>query len=167
MPASQPRSSRKAVIEWIVFGALMALGLSFFFGLIVPIVHGHWRTRSKTMVPATLKTVETAVVRRSGRDATETIARYEYEFAGRTYQGREVSLWAYTGRFHRELKSALDQGSKIRVYVDPTDPSYSVYDRKFTPWPFAGMVFAALMTSGMGAYGLLWCWKNRRGGIGA
>ncbi|QJE98894.1 DUF3592 domain-containing protein [Luteolibacter luteus] len=159
MPDARTRSTTKAVIEWIVFGALVALGICFFCGLIVPSVHGYWRTRSKTMVPARLSSVELVKGGRTGRKTM--VANYEYDFGGRTYRGDRISLWGYTRPFHREFDLALRRDAKIRVYVDPATPSYSVYDREFRLWPFAGAVLMVLGTVGMGTYGLRWCWKHR------
>lgn len=158
MPLAKAQSS-KAVIERIVFGSLVGLGMLFFGASVIPTVYGHWRTRSKTTVPATLTSVETVASGRYGR--RETLARYEYEFGGRAYQGDRVSLWAYTGRFHRELESALRYNARIRVYIDPKDPFYSVYDRGFTLWPFSGAVIMALGTAGLGIYCLRWCSKQK------
>ena len=163
MPPAKPESS-KAVIEWIVFGSMLGLGMFFFGGLVVPTIYGHWRTRSKTTVPATLTSVETVASGRVGRKTT--VAHYEYEFGGRAYRGERISLWAYPGRFHRELDFALRRNASITVYIDPEDPSYSVYHRGFTLWPFSGAVIMAVGTAGFGVYGLRWCSKRRSRGTG-
>jgi hypothetical protein len=157
MPQAKPESF-KAVIERIVFGFILGLGMLFFGGVVVPTIYGHWRTRSKTTVPATVTSVETVVGRKT------TVATYEYESRGRTYRGDRISLWAYPGRFHRELDFAHRRNARITVYIDPKDPSYSVYDRGFTLWPFSGAVIMALGTAGFGFYGLRWCSKQRSRG---
>lgn len=164
MPPAKRRSP-KAIIEYLVFGSLTGLGVLFFCTTIVPAVYGHWRTREKTTVPATLISVEAVDLGRVGRPREGTAAKYEYEFGGGKYQGEKVTLWARTGRFYRELDAALRHRATIRVYVDPKDPRYSVYHREFTPWPFAGAVALAFGAAGFGVYGLRWCWKQRRRGV--
>jgi hypothetical protein len=151
--------SKKILIERIVFGSLIALGIFFFCGLLVPAIHGHWRTRGKTRVLAKLDRVE-MTGRRSNRKSV--VVSYEYEVAGQHFTGDRVSLWAKTSQFYPVLASAKRENRPVPVYIDPDHPSYSVYHRDFRMWPMTGALIFSIVPVGMGIYGLRWRAKQPR-----
>ena len=148
-----PDLAKKILIERLVFGSLVALGLFFFCGLVVPALHGHWKTRGKTTVFATLERVE-LVGRKKNRKSVEV--SYAYEVAGQHFEGDRVSLWAKTRQFYPVLASAWRENRRVPVYIDPDDPSYAVYHRDFQMWPMAGALIFSIVPVGIGIHGLRW-----------
>jgi ribosomal protein L39E len=154
-----PDLSKKILIERIVFGSLIALGLFIFCGLLVPAIHGHWRTRDKTRVLAKLDQVEMAGRRAKHR---EVVVSYDYEVAGQRFTGDRVSLWAKTAQFYPVLASAKRENRRVPVFIDPDDPSYAVYHRDFRMWPMTGALLFSIVPVGMGIHGLRWRAKQPR-----
>ena len=148
--------SQKLVLERVVFALLIAVGITLIGGLGFPAAYGHWRTRAKATVPAQLTSVEKRHVNAKGGNRTSTSATFVYEIEGQTYRGDRISIWRPTGQFFDILNTAWRNGQRIKVFFDPDDPSYAVFDREYSLWPSAGAVFMSLVSCGMGIYGFRW-----------
>lgn len=99
----------------------------------------------------------------TGDDSTtyEVVARYEYEFAGITYQGDRVGLGTGAdniGSFHqdayRELEDFRVQSRPFRCFVDPDNPSRAILYRDMRWGLFSFIGLFALLFGGVG-FGLV------------
>lgn len=150
----------RIIMEHVVFGSMIAFGIALIGGLVIPSVYGHWRTKSETMVYAQLTFVDRRQHTGRSGNRTSAVARYEYEVGGKLYRSDKISVWRTTGQFYPSLNAAFQSGRRIGVYVDPMNPSYAVYDREISILPVVGAVLMAFGSSGMGCYGLWWCYKH-------
>ena len=144
-----------------VFVVLIGIGFVLLFGLAAPAIYHSWRTHDKITTTAKLLIVN-SIQHTSRRGVnTATVARYRYQFDGEWYEGNRISIFRSTGQFYNNLKEAMDQNRQINVYLDPKNPSYSVYDRDFSIWPFTGALIMGAAFSGAGLHGLLWLIRHK------
>ena len=120
------------------------------------LVTQHIAMRSWTEVPATITGAELKTNRtKKGGTRNEVVATYDYQYDGRPFTGKQVSLAGNKvnfGSFQRvaydELKRHLDQHTPFHCYVDPEKPIESVLYRELHGEPLAFFtVFAALFGS--------------------
>ena len=123
-----------------------ALGLGLFFtGMFVVAavlmggaVRGYWKTRPGIRV---LATVEAVSVSRF-RQRTSIEASYSYRWADRSFKGSRVSLFDDREASAAELSAALENKETTKVWIDPEDPSYSVFDRQWRWFDFSLLLLA-------------------------
>ena len=94
-------------------------------------------------------------------DTYEAFATYSYNVDGRQYQGDRISLssggdniGSYQETLGRKLRSAASSGESILVFVDPQNPSHSIYDRGVR-WGLIGFKSIFLFVFGGVGLGLL------------
>jgi hypothetical protein len=130
--------------------------LSFFFGCIGVVLSvlgavgaiegckGYWKTRAGVKVPAMVESVKISPSSRW----TNVDAIYSYEWEGRSLKGRRIGLFDETARHGAMLLTAAESKTPIEVWIDPSDPSFTVIDRKWQ-WLDFGMCLALLIFFGV------------------
>jgi len=95
-----------------------------------------WRARGWVEVPCQIGQTELKESRGDDSTSYRTIASYQYEYGGRSYQGEQVSfgkgsdnIGEFQRRAHRELSSHARSGKPFRCFVNPTKPEESVIYR--------------------------------------
>lgn len=158
---SAVRNQLRGSLEKVFFLVLIGIGLTLIFGLVVPSIYASWRTRDKVTADAKLLDVR-SVARPAGRRRhSETLVRYRYQFEGKWFESNRIAIARSTERFYNELKQARDQNRTIKVYIDPKNPSYSVYDRELFTWHFGLGLIIGVGFSAMGLHGLLWLIRHK------
>ncbi len=112
--------------------------------------------RSWRAVPCTI--LASGVKEHSGSDGStySVEVRYEYEVDGRLYRGDRYrflggSSSGYDGK--AGIVAGLPVGSRQVCYVDPKDPSRSVFNRSFGAWVLLGLIPVGLI--GLGLWGIV------------
>lgn len=93
-----------------------------------------------------VKTTARITFYRSG--ARSPTLRYEYTWKGQHFRGKEIGLLGYHKGAEQRVRSAYKSGEPIEVFIDPSDPSYSVVDRT---WNWDKFSFHSLWAIGWGA----------------
>jgi hypothetical protein len=125
--------------------------------------------KSWTPTPATILYVDVKSRVRKGRTTSKATARYEYQFAGRTYKGSRVAInWGFdkNGSYQRDraaqLRPLIGVPGGATCYVDPKMPSQATLYRDLRLGIFAfNAVFATAFT-GVGAWMLRTAWRNTK-----
>lgn len=152
----------KLVLERVVFGLLITFGITLLGGLVFPAAYGQWRTRTEATVSAKLTSVEKRLTSTKRGYKTSTSATFVYEIDGQAYSGDRISIWRSTGQFFDSLDTAWRTGQSIKLFIDPIDPSYAVYDREYVLWPSAAAVLMSLVSCGMGIHGFRWRYQQNK-----
>src|ERR1700733_8763396 len=75
-----------------------------------------------------------------------------YVFAGQSYEGTRVWILGLTKqvanryRLHKALWDAHNAGSTVPVFVNPTNPSKAILDRR---WPWLSMLVTGIVVAGI------------------
>ncbi len=123
-------------------------------------VIAHLKMRGWEEVPAKIVRADLKV--NKGRKSTtyEVTAAYVYEYGGRQYTGRRVSLYGSDniGSFHQDVYRQLSEyqksGRPFRCYVDPERPAESVLYRDLQ-WEMIGFQSIFVLAFGGAGFGLL------------
>jgi len=131
----------KSKVGAALFALVFALGFGAggYFGIsqLATQLHGWWQARDWQPVPATV--LATELKESHGDDATtyQATARYRYTFQGRGFEGTRVG---FTGGFdnvgtwqrdhYQQLVAAQRDNTPVTVWIDPSDPRRSVFDRE-------------------------------------
>jgi hypothetical protein len=133
-----------------------------------------WAARSYLPVQAAIESVN--LERHNSRKGGATYqahASFGYQFNGRDYHGGRASFSAgsdnvgdYQQNLFAQLRTASEQHRQVTLWVDPRDPTSSVFDRSIR-WQMSLMhlPFAVLFTAvGLGAWAvLIGVWRVGRG----
>ena len=82
----------------------------------------------------------------------DCVVRYTYVFAGQSYEGTRVWILGLTKqvanryRLHKALWDAHNAGSTVPVFVNPTNPSKAILDRR---WPWLSMLVTGIVVAGI------------------
>jgi len=142
-----------------LFGSVFAgVGLTLFIGLVCGSFYGYWRTKEEVTVPARLQSVEWV---RNGK-SSHTSVRYEYQVGSDKFTGTELALFGEGRGAYHSLSSSFDAGTSIRVFIDPSQPRFSVIDRHFKWWPFSGAIILSVSFTGGGFFILSHLFRIRK-----
>lgn len=102
--------------------------------------------------------------------ASKVVGRYEYQYAGQTYQSERISFYAgydnvgdYWEQLYRHLQRQQETG-QATAWVNPDQPDEAVLDRRVRiPMLVFGGVFM-LLFGGIGAGIMVWSWGDDRRG---
>ncbi len=150
-------------------GCVVLFGLPFFaFGLFalwnllsmigLAIQASQWVETSATVLSAELEGNETWVA----------VAEYQYTYDGEVYRNDRVglsdmrdNLGSYQKRMHRKLKAACEAEETVPCYVDPSDPTRALLDRRVRPLAVL-MWMPFVLGHGLIGGGLIWWgWRSR------
>lgn len=157
--APSRKAARGSALFLIIFGIPFAC-VGVFMG------HRIWRDfatasamKSWPEVPARILAAELA--RDSDSDGGTTFratARYQYTFAGQSFQGTRVgvgdgadNIGAFQKQAYQELASHRDSGQPFRCYVNPAQPSQAVLYRELRHEMYWFMSLFVLAFGGAGA----------------
>ncbi|MDH3718076.1 MAG: DUF3592 domain-containing protein [Planctomycetota bacterium] len=155
------KSSQVGRLFLILF-ALPFAGIGVFATVMVARALWTWNDmRSWVPRPATILHAELETRRGDDSSSYLAIARYEYEFKGRKYQGTRVGVHTRAdsvGSFHQKAADQLKQhqksGQPFTCYVDPGHPANSVLYRHIRIELLGFCALFALLFGGVG-FGLL------------
>jgi len=94
----------------------------------------------------------------SPRGAGEDTVRYAYSFDGRSYQSTRDRV--FIARISNPAPSAFSPGDTVDVYVDPTDPSFSVLLPGGAGLPFVFLVVLSGACIFFGVGGVIWTFSE-------
>lgn len=160
---SPPRSKKKKQLRlssnWVI--SLWAVAFVC-FGIWLLIGVGSstwywWRTRALVQVDGQLLTVE-----RAGKNGGSIRGTFTYEHEGRQFTSHKVTLFSGSKRLYAPLHEALQKEQKIRVYIDPSNPSLAVIDREFLFWSWIGLIVFGLVFITAGFFVLRTQWREKR-----
>ena len=150
-----------------IFGIpFFAAGLFVIYLAISPIIL-NFKSKSWQVVQARVLEIELKTSRGSeGGTSYEAVGRYEYEFAGKTYQSDRLGLHSGGDNFtnyHQKMVSRLrafkTENRTIPAYVDPNDPSEALIDRELDSKKLLFLTAFGLVFAGVGGgimFGGLW-----------
>ena len=155
---ARPKAKNKGGTKFLIFfGIPFALvGLVMVY-LVSRALIDRSRMQSWAEVPAQIE--HAALETHDDSDSTtyKAVARYTYEFAGRTYTGTRVglvggsdNLGSYQQTKAAELKAYMESGKPFRCYVDPEDPSESILYPELRFFHLAMFSLMALLFGGAG-----------------
>jgi hypothetical protein len=140
------------------FSLFLLAGIGVGIPLVVLPVYRAVVARSWQAVPCT---VESSTVQTHSGDDSDTYSvevRYAYEYGGRHYQGDRYrflggSSSGYDGK--AAVVAEIPPGTRAQCWVDPDDPSQSVFDRGLG-WGMALFALIPLVFAGTGGAGMVW-----------
>ena len=117
-----------------------------------------WRMQDWPAVEATLLNAGYTTHSGDDSDTYEAYAEYTYIYHGQQYGGTRVAISGgadnigdYQQDLGRELSNAWNSGQRIRVFVNPGNPTESIYDRTVR-WGLIG--FKSIFILVFGGFGL-------------
>lgn len=145
------RTPRKQIAPQLAF-ALGAIGvlISVVASVhLVAIARGYWKTREQVRVPAKVEFVKNSL--------TSPELHYTYEWEGKPMAGERLSPFP---TYRSIYLKGHDIGDPIKVWIDPRDPSYTLFDRswrwsEFLLFPFVLVLSGAASVRylGIAAFG--------------
>jgi hypothetical protein len=145
------RTSRKQISQQLAFvigaiGVVIAVVVSVH---LVGVGRGYWKTRKQVQIPAKVEFAK--------NDLVSPEMHYSYQWGGKVMTGERLSPFpAYPSIY---LKGYAP-GDSIKVWIDPDDPSYALFDRRwswstFLPLPFALVIsgVVSIRYLGIAAFG--------------
>lgn len=129
------------------YGTGLLVFCLFGFWVIGVELRGYLRTADE--VTTTARVIHFEVSPGSGRSGPSASAKYEYTWQGQQFRGGKIGFFGYHEGSKARLRSALESGKPIKIYIDPSDPSYSVVDRTWT-WNGLAPFSVSLIAAGLG-----------------
>lgn len=158
--------------RWLltVFAVPFALvGWGLLLGSVVPTVVDWARMQGWQATPATLSAAELHTNRSSKSRSYRVTATYHYRVDGRNFTGQRVTLSAsadnvgdFQQRLGASLTQALQAGTPVTAWVNPSDPQEAVLDRSLRPGLVALKLLAALLFGGFGTIMAVAAWRAGR-----
>lgn len=169
--------SRENSGRWLLglFGVPFAgVGIGVLVMAVIPTLHDAWRMQAWVSVPAQVVSAELVTRQGDDSDTWQAVAHYRYRVAGTEYDGHRVAindggadnLGDFQRERARELVSAWQSGSPIPVWVNPEDPSESVYHRGIRKGLLGMYGLFALVFGGAGVAMIVRAVRHRGGGTG-
>lgn len=92
------------------------------------------KLRNAVIVDAEILDIQKRVVASGDGTTLEVTVTYSYEFNGQHFehQTQKLGLFGVSGKFHDILDEALRTGEVVSCYVDPDDPSMSLFSKRFS-----------------------------------
>ncbi len=118
------------------------------FGQIGAGVRGYLKTGEGVKTTAQVKFFKVSSSSGTRGGGPSAKAEYEYSWKGQRFHGDRIGFLGYFGGSEARLQRALQSGEPIEIFIDPSDPSYSVVDRT---WNWAGFLFYAVLAIACGA----------------
>lgn len=147
----------------------LGFGVGGWFGGVMPmarLVQGWWRAGDLVMVPASVEKLELHEYSTDDGPRFRLETEFVYQYGGKTYRSRRVriggdqgdSAGGYNQGLHASLLQARGNEQQVNVWMDPSDPSFAVYDRQLSFKQFLFLIpFATLFPAvGLGALWVLW-----------
>lgn len=154
----RPRSSSRLSVGCLVLFALPFAAVGLFMA--GQISHSLWRSnqaRHWEQVPARILSTDLV----NGDDTSQVVARYEYEFGGRTFTGHQVGLsdkadniGEWHAQTHARLRESLASGEPVTAYVDPHHPDRALLDPNIR-WGMIGFYSLFVIVFGGAGFGLM------------
>ena len=135
-PAAHPTDTANAK----AMGTCLLLFCLLGFGKIGVSLRGYLRTQDEVKTMARVNFFKTY-----SRSAS---AEYEYTWIGQHFHGKRIGFLDYFEGSEAKLRSAFQSGKLIEIFIDPSDPSYSVVDRT---WNWSGFSLYAVLSIASGA----------------
>ncbi len=135
----------------VLFGSLFFLVGLLVMGIAVEELHLSFAARSWPVARGVVTESRVEEVRDGDGITYRPVIRYTYTYRGKTYTSRRI--WVGTrlsGSAHwaRRVVRRWPEGETVRVFVRPTDPSFSVLETGFVPTAgfllLLGLVFASV-----------------------
>jgi len=147
----------------------LGFGVGGWFAGVMPmarLVQGWWRAGDLVMVPASVEKLELHEYSTDDGRRFKLETEFVYQYDGKTYRSRRVriggdqgdSAGGYNQGLHASLLQARGNDQQVNVWMDPSDPSFAVYDRQLSFKHFLFLIpFATLFPAvGLGALWVLW-----------
>jgi Protein of unknown function (DUF3592) len=127
-------------LQFVLLSVLVVGPASFINWIYGDMLVAHHAMQSWQEVPARIESVEFHTYSISASRRTHvTTARYQYEFAGRSYHGFKVT-WGnrydnlpFHENAYRELQDHQQSGVPFRCFVNPHDPEQAILYRQLRP----------------------------------
>jgi hypothetical protein len=158
-------NSRAGYWGGMLFGLVFSgVGAGFLLLGVVPNLWDAVRMRDWMQVPAEVVQLDLKSSDSDGTTTWKVIARFRYAYHGRHYSGHRVGIadggGDNVGDWQRTTWSRLNVSKQTAVWVNPADPSESVFDRKLR-WGLLG--FKMIFVIVFGGFGAMVFWHlNRR-----
>lgn len=159
-----PGKTRKAYWTGILFGLLFtAVGGGFLLLGVIPNLWDAMRMQDWVQVPAEVMGLELKTNRSDDTTTYQVIARFQYTYDGRRHIGDRVGIADggsdNVGDWQRATYARLKGRDRIDVWVNPAEPSESVFDRELR-WGLLG--FKMIFVIVFGGFGAAAMWYLNR-----
>jgi hypothetical protein len=149
----------------ILFGLLFfAVGAAFLVLSIIPNLWDALRMRDWVQVPAEVVALELKSNNTDDSTTYKVTARFSYAYRGQRYTGNRVGIADggsdNVGDWHHLTHARLKGREQTTLWVNPTNPSESVYDRELR-WGLLGFKLIFVVVFGGFGTALLW-FLNRK-----
>jgi hypothetical protein len=144
----------------MLFGLVFfAIGAGFLLLGVLPNLWDAWRMQDWVQVPAEVVALELEANDTDDTTTYKVVARFRYDYDGWHYTGTRVGIADHgsdnIGDWQRETWNQLKGGDQIFLWVNPADPSESVFDRELRRGLLGFKLIFAVVFGGFGA-GLIW-----------
>jgi hypothetical protein len=131
----------KSKVGSALFALVFALGFGAggYFGIsqLATQLCGWWQAREWQPVPATVLATELKESHSDDATTYQATARYRYTFQGRGFEGTRVgftsgfdNVGTWQRDHYQQLVAAQRDNTPVTVWIDPSDPQRSVFDRE-------------------------------------
>ncbi len=155
-------SGNKAGAYWggMLFGLLFfGVGAAFLLLSVLPNLWDALRMRDWVQVPAEVVSVDLKSSPSDGSDTYKITARFSYDYNGRSYTGDRVGIADggsdNVGDWQRDTYARLKGQARTRLWVNPANPSESIYDRDLR-WGLLGFKLIFIVVFGGFGAGVMW-----------
>ena len=131
------KQGEKPAARWagMLFGLLFfSVGAGFLVLGVIPNIWDALRMQEWSQVPAEVEALELKTNHSDDSTTYQVIARFRYDYKGQHYSGSRVGIADggsdNIGDWHRDTWRRLGSDDRIHVWVNPEDPTESVYDRE-------------------------------------
>lgn len=166
--SSQASNANQAGCLVIFFGIFALFGVGFFYGFFIRPVWKIYAARNWTEIPCV---VESSEVRRHSSDKGSTYSvdiLFRYEVNGHEFRANRYSFvtGSSSGRAGKlAIVRQYPPGRKTTCFVNPTDPTEAVLERRFTNDMWLGLIPLVFLAIGIG--GMVFAIRKSRSKTGS
>jgi hypothetical protein len=134
------------------------VGLGMLFLAVIPNLYDWTRMQAWEQIDAQLISAELKSHPGDKSTTYEVVAAYRYLYQGQGYQGHRVGISEKSdniGNWHQQTYSRLRNMQPLRVWVNPSDPNESVFDRELR-WGKLGFYMIFVLVFGGAGLGIGW-----------
>lgn len=157
---TSPQDNRRTSWVGMLIGlAFFGVGAAFLLFSVIPNLWDAIRMQDWVQVPAEIVSLDLKTNTSDDGATYKAVARFSYDYNGRRYTGDRVGIADggsdNVGDWQRDTHARLKGQDQVRLWVNPGNPSESVFDRELR-WGLLGFKLIFVMVfGGVGAV-LLW-----------
>lgn len=111
------------------------------------------KLRNAVLVDSQILDIDRQRVKRGDGSGELVTVRYEYNYLGKRYEHNthEIALF-HTGTTANWLEESLSAGHAVQCFVDPDDPTLSIFSKEFS---IGWFIFIVLIASAFGGVSII------------